>query len=420
MATKSSRIEEITDEEPAPVSAHADTASAAKAEAAPEKVWEADKAKLWDKPKRYEPGPNDPKLPPQLSEYSTETTDQFFENMNRVPFFMRELDDTDGDGGSNDTLEALKALAYEGEPDEVATNFKNQGNEAYKEKRYADAIQFYGKALEMKCGVVAIDVACYNNKAACNLELRNYRRCINDCKAAMILDPKNQKAIYRSCTAFLMVGRAQEALDLCEYAKTCDVYNDSIKNVETQAKKKLADNVAREKRALAKKELEESTEKNLELAIKVRKIKQIVTANPPALPEGVHIHLEEPLDPTSSLLVPILLLYPCDMQSDFLAEVDIASTPNQALSTVFESPPPWFTNDHVKLYDLKNLEVFVQTEAGGLVKIGKKVSFESVFSAPSPSVPLIDNVITLHVVPKDKREEWVKTWSKDKALKMMK
>lgn len=408
MPPKSAQIEEIIDDVPTEAT-----------QTVPEKEWEADKAARWDKPKRYNPGPDDPKLPPQLAQYSTETTEEFFENMNRVPFFMRELDETDGDGGSNDTLEALKALAYEGDPDEVATNFKNQGNEAYKEKRYADALRFYDKALEVKCGVVAIDTACYINKAACNLELRNYRRCINDCKAALILDASNQKAIFRSCTAFLAVGRAQEALDLCEYAKRCDVFNDAMKNIETAAKKKLADNIAREKRELARKEIAESTERNLELAIKVRKILQIKTKAPPALPEGVAIHLEDPLDPTSALLVPVLLLYPCDLQSDFLAEVDIASTPGQSLNTVFEHPPEWFTAEHVTPYNVANLEIFVQTESGGLVKIGKKVTYESVLSAAKPKVPLIDGVITLNVVPKEKREEWLKTWSKDKAQKMM-
>lgn len=409
MPPKSSQIEEIIDDAPGSPTATPPAVESTR-ESRPPAGWDTH---------RYAPGPNDPKLPPQLSEYSTATTDEFLKNMNKVPFFMRELDESGEDGGANDHLEALKALAYEGEPDEVATNFKNQGNEAYKEKRYGDALQFYDKALEVKCGVVAIDTACYINKAACNLELRNYRRCINDCKAALILDPKNQKAIFRSCTAFLAVGRAQEALELCDYAKSCEVFNDAMKNIETAAKKKLADNIAREKRELARKEIAEATEKNLELAIKVRKILQITTKAPPALPDGVPIHLEDPLDPTSTLLVPVLLLYPCDLQSDFLAEVDIGSTPGQALNTVFEHPPMWFSGDHVAQYDVKNLEVFVQTESGGLVKIGKKVSFESVLSAPKPKVPLIDNVITLHCVPKEKREQWLKTWSKDKAQKEM-
>ena len=40
---------------------------------------------------------------------------------------MTKLDETDGDGGENVNLEALKSLAYEGDPDEIASNFKNQG-----------------------------------------------------------------------------------------------------------------------------------------------------------------------------------------------------------------------------------------------------------------------------------------------------
>lgn len=47
---------------------------------------------------------------------------------------MTKLDETDGAGGENVELEALKALAYEGEPHEIAENFKKQGNELYKAK----------------------------------------------------------------------------------------------------------------------------------------------------------------------------------------------------------------------------------------------------------------------------------------------
>lgn len=39
---------------------------------------------------------------------------------------MTKLDNSDGDGGENVELEALKALAYEGEPHEIAENFKNK------------------------------------------------------------------------------------------------------------------------------------------------------------------------------------------------------------------------------------------------------------------------------------------------------
>ena len=68
---------------------------------------------------QHVPGPNDPQLPPQLAEFKDKTTDEVLAIANRMPFFMTKLDDTDGEGGENVQLEALKALAYEGEPHKV-------------------------------------------------------------------------------------------------------------------------------------------------------------------------------------------------------------------------------------------------------------------------------------------------------------
>lgn len=141
-------------------------------------------SKEHDKPKRYVPRPGEPALPPQLSEFQNKNTDQVLEELNRMPFFMRKLDDTDGDGGENVGLEALKALAYDGEPHEVAENFKNQGNELYKVKRYKDAREIYNKGIEIKCDSNKINESLFSNRAACELELKNYRRCVNDCRQA--------------------------------------------------------------------------------------------------------------------------------------------------------------------------------------------------------------------------------------------
>ena len=61
---------------------------------------------------------------------------------------MTKLDETDGDGGENVNLEALKSLAYEGDPDEIASNFKNQGNNCYKFKNTKMQLYFIRKVLK--------------------------------------------------------------------------------------------------------------------------------------------------------------------------------------------------------------------------------------------------------------------------------
>lgn len=137
-------------------------------------------------------------MPPGMQRKQQMSADEILKEMNRVPLFMTSLDETDGEGGENDMLEAIKALAYEGTKAEVAENFRQQGNEAAREKHWSDAREFYTKAIQTLRGqakttevedddpsikVVEIDEeaetkkersieeACLSNRALCNLEM---------------------------------------------------------------------------------------------------------------------------------------------------------------------------------------------------------------------------------------------------------
>jgi hypothetical protein len=109
-----------------------------------------------------------PALPPGLADLNSVSRDEFFSSMERHPLFMHNLDGTDSE---NIELEALRALAYEGTPREVALNFKEQGNEAFREKRYRDALEFYTKGIAVKSGENEIEEPLLLNRAAVNLEL---------------------------------------------------------------------------------------------------------------------------------------------------------------------------------------------------------------------------------------------------------
>ncbi len=116
--------------------------------------------------------PVGPALPDGIADIRSAGSQAFLDEMNRMPLFMKTLDATDGEGGQNQQLEALEALSYEGEPIEVAENFRQQGNARYQQKVYRDAIEFYTRALAVKAGDDKFDEALYSNRAACNLILR--------------------------------------------------------------------------------------------------------------------------------------------------------------------------------------------------------------------------------------------------------
>jgi leucyl aminopeptidase len=132
-------------------------------------------------------------MPPAMAEVKSQSVDDLLKEMNRMPLFMTSLDETDGEGGENVLLEALKAMAYEGTRSEVAENFRQQGNECARAKQWSNAKEFYDKAIASLKGPQnyqapdtqdpvevdeeeeakkeqAIGEAVYVNRALCNLE----------------------------------------------------------------------------------------------------------------------------------------------------------------------------------------------------------------------------------------------------------
>jgi hypothetical protein len=91
-------------------------------------------------------------------------------------------------------IEALKALQYEGTKSEVVQGFKDQGNEAVKAKKWADAKEFYTKGIvilnakegkwdkpkpeeveEEERKLLSLRETVHVNRALCQLELSMFR-----------------------------------------------------------------------------------------------------------------------------------------------------------------------------------------------------------------------------------------------------
>lgn len=369
----------------------------------------------WEK-RRYVPKPGEPDLPPQLSDMAEKSTEDVMKELNRMPFFMTELDETDGEGGENTNLEALKSLAYDGEPDEIATNFKNQGNDCYKAKNYKAAIDYYTKGLEIECGIDSINSALYLNRAACNLELKNYRKCIEDCKKVLMIDEKSIKACFRSGRAFFLVGRYEEAKQILEYGLNIDPENKSVKDLLEQviAKEKAIED------ARIKKEREQQKEKMrldiLDNTIKLRHYTILKSVNPPELLTDAKIRLENETDHESQLIFPAMILYPTTDEFDYIAEVGELSTPLEILELLMDRPKEWFEDPKHENFSVKKLECYMETISGGLVKVGKKISINNALMNDKSKAPLFDNSLRLYVVPKSDSPDWLSKWNKQFAL----
>ena len=318
-----------------------------------------------EKPKRYIPGPNDPSLPPQLMEFQNKTTDEVLEELNKMPFFMNKLNPDE----DNVELEALKAMVYEGEPSEIATNFKNQGNDLFKVKRYKDAREMYIKGLDVKCEEESINESLYLNLAACELELKNYRSCINYCKDALKINSKNVKAFFRMARAFLELDKLEESLEAVNVGLAIESENQALKSIENRIKQRVELKQQKLNQSIAQKQHQKELKEFLDLALQIRNIKLIDTKQPAELLQNAKLELENPKDFESQLVFPAMVLYPTTDEFDFIASVSELSTPNDILNVILDRPAEWFELPGHKEFTSSKLQVYMETMSGGLIKI---------------------------------------------------
>lgn len=368
-----------------------------------------------------------PPLPPQLARNAGKSVDEILADLNKSPLFMTELED-------NDDMAALEALSYEGTSLENATDFKESGNEAFKEKRWSDAREHYGRGIVVITGEEkrrkrgekpkendpegdgpaeiakqrTVLETLYVNRAACHLETKNHRSCWLDCNAALQLNPRNVKAWYRSAKALLAVGRIAEADDACAGGLAVDADNGPLKAVardiiaKAQAAEEKAAEENQQKIEVAAKEA------LLRKALQDRGIKVRRSARPPEMGDAKLELVPDPENKTiGTLSFPTVLLYPVHYESDFIKAFNERESLMQHFGYVF--PLPW---DREAEYSANNVECFMETVSGGLVRVGKKVPLLKVLSMDN--VEVVDGVVKIYMVPKAKAEGWVKEFKKAK------
>lgn len=319
----------------------------------------------------------------------------------------------------NDALDALRALQYDGTPAENAQSFKEQGNELVQLKKWSDAKEFYAKGIavlsreigekqenhsennasEEREKELRLEETCYVNRALCNLELRNYRSTTLDCRSALRLNAKNIKAFYRSAQALFALDKLAEASDACTHGLTIDAKNTALKDLSMKITARAMQVKAEDDRKRKQAVMLQRQKYTLATALKARDIKTRKSAQPPEM-EDATIHLApDPLSAESTLHFPVILLYPMHAQSDFIKSFAETDTVSMHLDYIF--PLPW---DEKHEYLANQVELYMETASGGLVKVGKNASLLKTLSS---DVEIVDELVRINVVPKGLSRQWV-------------
>ncbi|BCS01353.1 HSP70/90 family co-chaperone CNS1 [Aspergillus luchuensis] len=361
--------------------------------------------------------PMAPQMPPAMEAVSTHTTDELADILNRTPLFMTDINKAYDENGENPFLDAIRALQNEGTRGDVAQNFREQGNEAAREKRWADAKEHYSKGIAVLLAKEdkwdkpedekeearlrrEVEEACYINRALCHLELKNYRSTTLDCAAVLKLNPKNVKAYYRSAMALFSLDKIVEAEDVASRGLKLDPNNKALQMVAGKIgeRKAVLERIAARKKAEDERTRKEKT--LLSVALKARQIRTRKTDQPPEM-EDVGIRLSpDPLSPESTLEFPAVFLYHMDAQTDFIKAFSEMHSIEDHLDYIF--PLPW---DQKGEYKINTVECFMETVTGGLIRAGKKVPLVQILSGGK--VEVVDELVKIYIVPTSKSAKFI-------------
>lgn len=208
----------------------------------------------------------------------------------------------------------------------------------------------------------------------------------------------NVKAWFRSASACLALDKIPEAEDACSRGLEVDSSNAALKTLKDKIQKRK-DNIVELTRKRREQDKRAAAEvRALATALKTRNIKIRTTDKAPNTEDAI-VKLSNPIDASSTLCVPVILLYPTDGQSDFIKSFEETQSLNDHLSYIL--PLPW---DQANAY-AADVECYIETTTGGLIKAGKKLPLLKILL--SGKIEILDGLVKVYVIPKEKATAWI-------------
>ncbi|KAG1845443.1 40S ribosomal protein S7 [Suillus subluteus] len=319
-----------------------------------------------------------------------------------TPLFMKSLPP---EGSDDPVIQALQSLAFDGTPD-ASTR----------------------KGIDAKPSDTVLHEALLCNRAACNLELKNYGSVLRDCSKALILNTKSSKAYYRSAMALFALERYEESLDCCERCLEYDPENKGVRSVRDCSAKAKAEKLRKESEKQERIHNEQRAKKLLQIAFKERHL--FAVYSPKGSSENPYEPHFDPEDPEgTTLIIPVFFLYPQYATSDVIAHFVEDTTFSTHIVQMFPPQAPAPNWDKAGQYVANTLVVYAITRRKRLLKVGKKMSLRDVCNAakakegePDDGLELKDGCLTFVVVPKGEVEQnWVRPIAKkdiDEGVKL--
>ena len=223
--------------------------------------------------------------------------------------------------------------------------------------------------------------------------------------AALSMNPRNVKAHYRMASALFALDKLSEAASACNAGLLLGSTNTPLAALNQKIKLKQEIQDGKEKKKLEEAARTKKEAAMIDIALKARQIRTKYTGQPPEMEDAAIKLTPDPLSPTSTLVFPVVVLYPLHLQSDFIKSFGEEEALQGHLEYLL--PLPW---DKLGEYTVKGVEGYLETVEGGLIKWGKKVELLKVLSGGK--VEVVDGLVTVNIVPKSRALEWIETIKK--------
>ncbi|KAK3729528.1 hypothetical protein RRG08_044043 [Elysia crispata] len=256
----------------------------------------------------------------------TRSIEEIVEELQSHPAFMQEIDYSKP---LHPDVEGLIQLKYESEnPTARADSYRDDGNDQFKKKKYAIAIENYTEGIKSKSPDLELNAVLYTNRAAAQYHRQNYRSSFMDCICARKFKPDHLKAIVRGAQCCFQMNKFADCLRWCDTVLMVDPEHQVILELRVRADKRKREQERDERKQALQERKEEAEERKLLQAIKSRGIRLssvkvskdskldplLLTALECHNPTGAKVHL----DADGNLHWPVLFLYPEFTESDFI------------------------------------------------------------------------------------------------------
>ncbi|XP_014661985.1 PREDICTED: tetratricopeptide repeat protein 4-like [Priapulus caudatus] len=305
--------------------------------------------------------------------------DNWEEEMENHPAFMtRQLNE---DEELPSLVAALQALKYDEDdtPEEMALQYKDDGNVNFKAKKYKRAIDCYAEAIKQRCPNVELNTILHTNRAAAHFHIGNNRSSLKDSIIARKLKPDHMKAIVRGAQCCVELKLYVEALRWCHDGLTRDPSEKTLLDLKVKANRLLKVMQKDQRKKLAKQKKERAQELVLITAIKERginlssqqqqqpnnddcddddgndRIDPLLANLETHYPSGIKVHLDE----NGALNWPVMFMYPEYKETDFIEVFNENSRFIDHLEVMFNSEIriPW---DSENKYNSANIQVYFE------------------------------------------------------------